>query len=78
MKKTIIIFILFISVITVCVAKTKYVPIIIINNSKPKQTAPQRAVLPAVLPPIEEQTATPTWLIATPTASLTTDIGGNQ
>lgn len=75
MKKTILLIVLFISIISVCIAKTKYIPIIIVNNNKPAQTATPAVVLPAVLPTVEEpQTATPSWLIATPT----NDIGGNQ
>ena len=76
MKKTLFFFLFFLSVITICLAKTKYIPIILITNNKPTQVATQPVRLPDILPPIiEEDIATPSWLIATPTASLTTNIG---
>ena len=65
---------------TVFATKIKYIPIIVTTNKEAKtNTATQSSKIPDVLPPIiEEQTATPSWLIATPTASITIDIGGKK
>lgn len=58
--------------------KIKVIPIIVTTNKIAQQTATLPVRLPDVIPIQYEETATPSWLIATPTASLTADIGGNQ
>lgn len=80
MKKTIITAICLLFVATAFAEKVKVIPIVITTKKIIQQTATHSVVLPPPPPPPPpvEEAATPSWLIATPTASLTIDIGGNQ
>ncbi|MBP5468760.1 MAG: hypothetical protein J6Z11_05895 [Candidatus Riflebacteria bacterium] len=74
MKKIIILVICFLFAVSVYADRVKVIPVIITTN----KTATQSVRLSEPVSVYYEETATPSWLIATQTASLTTDLGGNQ
>lgn len=80
MKKIIIVLICVFTTMVLFAEKIKVIPLIITTNRTVNVTATGTVHIPHPKPkPVYvEDTATPSWMIATPTASLTTDIGGNQ